>query len=588
MILRDLLVKVGFSVDQSSVNQAETTVDNVKAKLGQIEKVTNQVDVATKKAVTTAKDGFAATAKVAAETSRRTADVSKNIADIGKNAEASDSKLNALVGRLNAFLAFAGVSLSVGSIIRIVDSWKLIDGQVRNVTSSQHESIAAQKELYNIASRTRQQYQSTAQLYTSVARNAQELKKSSADILAFTEDVSNAMLLGGGSQQAQDAALVQLGQALGSGTLRGDELNSIMEQAPRLAKAIAEGMGTTIGQLRKMGAEGKLTAIDVFNAIRGQSERLKMEMGKVPWTVEQATNRMSNAIGRLFYEVEKRSGIVGTVASGIAKVADYIEQIDIDSLVAGFRLLGIYAAAFFVVSKWSAVAQGLRILGVMIGIVGTGYKSAAWSAAAFQAASLKASAVALLPFAKFLLIAAAITAVIFVLQDFYTWITGGDSIIGRYLGRWNEFAENARNKWDEVTAKIKDFLNMRVIDMIKIVLGWIGKIPEKLSAAGDWLKGKFNQPMMGLLTQKAAAEGGPELSEAQKAAYLAKGYIGTSASAGGSQAYADNSTHTNYVTVHAKTNASAEDIGAAVADAIPQNSPFGSGTDFLAAEAGDA
>ena len=113
-----------------------------------------------------------------------------------------------------------------------------------------------------------------------------------------------------------------------------------------MAKAIAEGMGTTIGQLRQMGAEGKLTAIDVFNAIRSQSKRLKTEMGQMPWTVDQAATKMMNSLGRLFNGIEKRTGIISTIAEGIARVADYIDDINIDKLVFGFKMLAIYATAF--------------------------------------------------------------------------------------------------------------------------------------------------------------------------------------------------------------------------------------------------
>lgn len=236
MDVRSLVIAIGFKVNNSNVKQVEQTTKKVKTGLERV----------------------------------------------GDSADKAGGKVDGLLSKLSGLAMFAGVSLTLGSIVKTIDEWKVIEGQVNNVTKSQQESKAVQKEIYNIASRTRQQYGSTAELFTSVARNAQELKKSTKDILLFTEDVSNAMLLGGGDASSQQAALVQLGQALGSGTLRGDELNSIMEQAPRLAKAIAEGMGTTIGQLRQMGSEGKLTAQDVFNAIRGQSDRLKMELGKMP------------------------------------------------------------------------------------------------------------------------------------------------------------------------------------------------------------------------------------------------------------------------------------------------------------------
>ena len=177
MDVRSLAIAIGFKVNNSNVKQVEQTTKKVKTGLERV----------------------------------------------GDSADKAGNKVDSLFSKLSGLAMFAGVSLTLGSIVKTIDEWKVIEGQVNNVTKSQQESKAVQKEIYNIASRTRQQYKSTAELYTSVARNAQELKKSTKDILLFTEDVSNAMLLGGGDASSQQAALVQLGQALGSGTLRGDE-----------------------------------------------------------------------------------------------------------------------------------------------------------------------------------------------------------------------------------------------------------------------------------------------------------------------------------------------------------------------------
>ena len=88
------------------------------------------------------------------------------------------------------------------------------------------------------------------------------------DTARLTETVSKAVAISGASAQAADAALVQFGQALASGTLRGEELNSVMEQTPALAKAIAQGMGITVGQLRSVAAEGKITSQEIVKALR--------------------------------------------------------------------------------------------------------------------------------------------------------------------------------------------------------------------------------------------------------------------------------------------------------------------------------
>lgn len=412
MDVRSLAIAIGFKVNHSNVKQVEQTTKKVKTGL---ERVCDSADKA-------------------------------------------GNKIDSLFSKLSGLAMFAGVSLTLGSIVKTIDEWKVIEGQVNNVTKSQQESKAVQKEIYNIASRTRQQYKSTAELYTSVARNAQELKKSTKDILLFTEDVSNAMLLGGGDASSQQAALVQLGQALGSGTLRGDELNSIMEQAPRLAKAIAEGMGTTIGQLRQMGSEGKLTAQDVFKAIRSQSDRLKMELGKMPWTVGQASNKMQNALGKFFKEFEDKTGIIDGIAKRMAKFADYIENINLDNFISGLRIAAIYAGILFGMAKWSSFVMMLGTAVKWIVAVRDALMLATGAQIVFNSQTRKGAAMQMLIMGKFLLIAAAIALVVLLIQDFYKWVTDpkADTMMKRWFGDFEPIKNKFINFKDSVIQWFSD------------------------------------------------------------------------------------------------------------------------------------
>lgn len=515
MDVRSLAIAIGFKVNHANVNQVEQTTKKVKTGL-------------------------------------------ERVAD---SADKARDKVDSLWSKFNQLAAFAGVSFTLGSIINSIDEWKVIEGQVNNVTKSQQESKAVQEEIFKIADRTRQKYKSTAELFTSVARNAQELKKSTKDILLFTEDVSNAMLLGGGSAASQEAALVQLGQALGSGVLRGDELNSIMEQAPRLAKAIAEGMGTTIGQLRQMGQEGKLTAQDVFKAIRSQSDRLKMELGKMPWTVGQASNKMQNALEKFFKKFEDRTGIIEGMAKRMAKLADYIKELNIDNFIAGLRVAAIYFGVLFAMAKWSRFVMMIATAVKWIVAVRDALILATGAQIVFNSQTRKGAAIQMLMLGKFLLIAAAIAFVILLIQDFYKWITdptadtmmkrwfgdfdavkkkaneflttlenspirfiplftwiwiilelirdlyrwfsGGDSVIGSALTGWGEKWQNFCNwfteAWDSASKAFEKFLNMRVVDLIRLAIDLLGKLSDKIAKTarswGESLKEKFGGPL---------------------------------------------------------------------------------------------
>lgn len=566
MKLRELLVGIGFKVNEQNINAVES-------KIGKIKKNLSEVGTASTRAADMTSKGMATVGNASERAKQKTESAFSGIESKARGANEElhkmDSTLTGLKNKFVGALAFLGVTLSLGNIIRMVDEWKVVNGQVALTTKNQQESLMVQKELYRMAIDTRQAYASTATLYASVARNSSELGKSAEDVLGFTEDVSRAMMIGGGSAASQQAALIQLGQALGSGVLRGDELNSIMEQAPRLAKAIAEGMGTTIGQLRVLGKEGKLTAIDVFDAIRKSSEKLKREMGKIPWTVNQAGVRVSNALGNLFSKLEKKTGVVSSIAKGFASIGDYIDNIDIDNFVAGFQLLVIYASAFFVVSKWNSLLTGMKLLKDFILGIKDAYLLATGAQVVFRSGSARSIAMAILPFAKIALIAAAIAIVILAIQDLYVWIQGGDSIIGRHVGSWKDFIKELSRRWEQLKDEFSKSIAPLVsaiqpfINTFKDIVNWIDRCiskfesfqakiaawnpRKKLSEFGDWV-------------------GNIYLGGANK--NTGNDYIAKSVARSNTRNYSDQSTHTNNINIFAKTNATPAEIGVGVANAI--------------------
>lgn len=566
MKLRELLIGIGFKVNEQNINAVES-------KIGKIKKNLSAVGTASTRAADMTSKGMATVGNASERAKQKTESAFSGIESKARGANEElhkmDSTLTGLKNKFVGALAFLGVTLSLGNIIRMVDEWKVVNGQVALTTKNQQESLMVQKELYRMAIDTRQAYASTATLYASVARNSSELGKSAEDVLGFTEDVSRAMMIGGGSAASQQAALIQLGQALGSGVLRGDELNSIMEQAPRLAKAIAEGMGTTIGQLRVLGKEGKLTAIDVFDAIRKSSEKLKREMGKIPWTVDQAGVRVSNALGNLFSKLEKKTGVVSSIAKGFASIGDYIDNIDIDNFVAGFQLLVIYASAFFVVSKWNSLLTGMKLLKDVILGIKDAYLLATGAQVVFRSGSARSIAMAILPFAKIALIAAAIAIVILAIQDLYVWIQGGDSVIGRHVGSWKDFIKELSRRWEQLKDEFSKSIAPLVsaiqpfINTFKDIVNWIDRCiskfesfqakiaawnpRKKLSEFGDWV-------------------GNIYLGGANK--NTGNDYIAKSVARSNTRNYSDQSTHTNNINIFAKTNATPAEIGVGVANAI--------------------
>jgi len=237
----------------------------------------------------------------------------------GSRAERTFSKLPAV------FTAIAS-SMAVREFIQYADTMKLVEGRLSLVTSSASELTKVQKELFDISQRSRVGFADTADLYARMARSTEALGYTSQELLSVTETISKSFVISGASAESANAAIIQLGQGFASGTLRGEELNSVMEQSPRLAQAIADGMDVTIGQLRQLGADGKLTAETVMNALSSQGDSIAKEFGKMPQTVGQSMTQMGNSILMLVGDFDSASGATDDLSQGISDLAMFISE----------------------------------------------------------------------------------------------------------------------------------------------------------------------------------------------------------------------------------------------------------------------
>jgi tape measure domain-containing protein len=195
-----------------------------------------------------------------------------------------------------------------GVVTGVADQYRRINSQLRLVTRSTQQIVVANERLFKISQDTRSSFEATTNLFTRFARVSKDLGATQNQVLAVTKTVQQAIKISGTSAQSAEAAIVQLGQGLASGTLRGEELNSVLEQAPRLASAIADGIGVSVGQLRKLGAEGKITSSEVFDALLSQSKQIAGEFAQIETTFSGASQVAGNAFARFVNELDKASG----------------------------------------------------------------------------------------------------------------------------------------------------------------------------------------------------------------------------------------------------------------------------------------
>ena len=228
-----------------------------------------------------------------------------------------------------------GMGRAVKSLIEISDKYTELEGRLRLVTKSTEAFNRATAGLYDIAKNTRVEYTSTVDLYTRLARSTQELGVSQNDLLTITEAINKALIVSGASGESANAALTQLGQGMASGTLRGEELNSVLKQMPRLAQMIADGMGVTIGELRELGKQGKLTSETVVSALKSQASAIDEEFRQMPVTVGQAWTKLNSVFESIVNEGNKASGTNRSIAKSIVDLAETIDQ-NRDGIIGAF------------------------------------------------------------------------------------------------------------------------------------------------------------------------------------------------------------------------------------------------------------
>lgn len=294
----------------------------------------------------------------------------RKVQQLNSELEQTDSKASAAaggLGKIGSVLAgFASLSFAK-SMLDTADAMQSINAQVRQVVSSESEYLAVQRQLLDVANNTRASLESTANLYVSTSRALKDYGYTQQEILTFTEATNNAMAIGGVQAQQQAAALMQLSQALGSGVLQGDEFKSIAEAAPILLDTIAEYMGKSRAEIKKLGSEGQLTADVIFKAISGASEKFGEQAAKMPMTMGQALTVFSNNWQSMVSKLLNDSGAMSGIAAVIKLIADNLNLVV--PIVAGFAVAVAAAVAPTLALNVALLANPFGIVAVAIGAV---------------------------------------------------------------------------------------------------------------------------------------------------------------------------------------------------------------------------
>jgi tape measure domain-containing protein len=255
------------------------------------------------------------------------AKASAGIAEVKAGMSAFGDQVATAKTQLLAFLSISWAAGKVQEIVQIADAWNMMSARLKLATAGQREYAIAQKALFDIAQRIGVPIQETATLYGKLQQAVRMLGGEQKDALTITESISQALRLSGASATEAQSSLLQFGQALASGVLRGEEFNSVVENSPRLAQALADGLNVPIGRLRKLAEEGRLTADVVVNALLSQKDTLAAEYAQLPATVSQAFTRLSNVFGQWINKLDESTGFTKKLAEALTWLAQNLDTV---------------------------------------------------------------------------------------------------------------------------------------------------------------------------------------------------------------------------------------------------------------------
>lgn len=225
-------------------------------------------------------------------------------------------------GAAGAAVAVGGLGLAISQMIQHGDALRQLESRLNTITGTTGKALNL---VFETAQRTGVALEDTGRVFARLALAGKDVGATSEDIARVTETVQKLARVGGATNVELVAGTTQLAQALASGRLQGDELRSVLENLPLVARQIADGLGVGVGQLRVMAAQGQLTSDKVFGALLAGSRNADKLFEKLPLTIERAANRATNAWKMFIGALDEATGVSNFLARALNTVAQRAE-----------------------------------------------------------------------------------------------------------------------------------------------------------------------------------------------------------------------------------------------------------------------
>ncbi len=283
-----------------------------------------EVDIETAKMVTGSRKASVVLDEMSKNASKASGNINKtsgSLNRLGKDAGSAADSAEKLQTSLNKIAGAIAASIVVDwgrAFIVAADNMSQLNARIERLTGSAATASQTMQSLMRISSATGGSLQDTAKLWETLSTALRDTGATNGQIIQLTETLQKIGRIGGSSTEEMANALRQFGQSISSGTVRAEEFNTILEQMPELARQIAAGMGVSIGELRQLMLDGKLTAEDALNAIQKQTGSVNAEFEKLPRTLSQANTALTNSFLTMVDNINQATG----ASNGMVLVID--------------------------------------------------------------------------------------------------------------------------------------------------------------------------------------------------------------------------------------------------------------------------
>ncbi len=492
------IAATGFNALEQKLQDINGQIKAQGEALQAIGKASNYVNVS----------GFDQMTKAIKESNAALVETIKNQEQLGRKTQETDGHANNLLKTMRNIAATAGVTSLVKGFLELSDSQAQINARLNLMKDETHSVAQLNDLIYQSALRSRAAYSDTADAVGKMGLNAKNAFSSNEELIAFTEQVNKQFKIGGASAQEQSNAMIQLTQAMATGVLRGQDLNSILAAAPGIARTIEESMGWASGSIKQYAEDGKVTAQVVKNSLLNMADETNEKFASMPMTLSDAMTQGKNIVQHSakemaqawndFIQTDKGQEILGETIS----LFSALTQVGTDALAA------IGQGALFVADNMDMIIPMLTAVGAVFLFVKAQAIQTALASAAAAGTHAAAWAAANWPV---LLMAALFAGALIAAQQFGVGMQEVGGWVGQVFGMtyavgynvfatlWNviaSFAEFFANVFNDPVAAIahlfSDALDA-ILSMVETVAGAIDALTGfHLQGAVSGFRGKMS------------------------------------------------------------------------------------------------